>query len=140
MHLLNIGNKFPQTLFQWNKQFLLFNLLFFLFYYNLFYYKGIVVQCILVVLFLFWSCGTFKDNWVEFIVCCFSGRDQLLPSQEEGERLCHVLPKCEIRKFNNSGHFLLLVGFSLSLSLPRVCERVSACIHLSSFVCGFSCL
>ncbi|KAK4603173.1 hypothetical protein RGQ29_011941 [Quercus rubra] len=37
-----------------------------------------------------------------------SGRDQLLPSQEEGERLCHVLPKCEIRKFNNSGHFLLL--------------------------------
>ena len=77
-------------------------------------------------------------------MCCFSGRDQLLPSQEEGERLCHVLPKCEIRKFNNSGHFLLLVGFSLSLSLslslPRVCERVSACIHLSSFVCGFSCL
>ncbi|KAM4132316.1 hypothetical protein ACJW30_01G241100 [Castanea mollissima] len=37
-----------------------------------------------------------------------SGRDQLLPSQEEGERLCHALPKCEIRKFNNSGHFLLL--------------------------------
>ncbi|XP_065620526.1 phytyl ester synthase 2, chloroplastic isoform X2 [Quercus suber] len=37
-----------------------------------------------------------------------SGRDQLLLSQEEGERLCHVLPKCEIRKFNNSGHFLLL--------------------------------
>ncbi|KAK4603177.1 hypothetical protein RGQ29_011942 [Quercus rubra] len=37
-----------------------------------------------------------------------SGRDQLLPSQEEGERLCHALPKCVIRKFNNSGHFLFL--------------------------------
>ena len=66
-------------------------------------------------------------------MCCFSGRDQLLPSQEEGERLCHALPKCVIRKFNNSGHFLFLVGLSLSLSL---CMRV----HVSSFVCGFSCL
>lgn len=37
-----------------------------------------------------------------------SGRDQLLPSLEEGERLCHMLPKCEIRRFNESGHFLLL--------------------------------
>ncbi|GLT57373.1 hypothetical protein SLA2020_303510 [Shorea laevis] len=37
-----------------------------------------------------------------------SGKDQLLPSQEEGERLFRALPKCEIRKFNNSGHFLFL--------------------------------
>ena len=68
-------------------------------------------------------------------MCCFSGRDQLLPSQEEGERLCHALPKCVIRKFNNSSHFLFLVGLSLSLSLS-LCMRV----HVSSFVCGFSCL
>ncbi|XP_041004198.1 acyltransferase-like protein At3g26840, chloroplastic isoform X2 [Juglans microcarpa x Juglans regia] len=37
-----------------------------------------------------------------------SGRDQLLPSQEEGERLCRALPKCEIRKFSDRGHFLFL--------------------------------
>ncbi|XP_042969326.1 acyltransferase-like protein At3g26840, chloroplastic isoform X5 [Carya illinoinensis] len=37
-----------------------------------------------------------------------SGRDLLLPSQEEGERLCRALPKCEIRKFSDSGHFLFL--------------------------------
>ncbi|KAK0588553.1 hypothetical protein LWI29_002521 [Acer saccharum] len=37
-----------------------------------------------------------------------SGRDQLLPSQEEGVRLCHTLPKCEIRSISDSGHFLFL--------------------------------
>nr|AZM65208.1 diacylglycerol acyltransferase 9 [Vitellaria paradoxa] len=37
-----------------------------------------------------------------------SGKDQLLPSKEEGERLSHILPKCEIRKFNDSGHALFL--------------------------------
>lgn len=37
-----------------------------------------------------------------------SGKDQLLPSQEEGERLYRALPKSEIRKFNDSGHFLFL--------------------------------
>ncbi|CAK9175161.1 unnamed protein product [Ilex paraguariensis] len=37
-----------------------------------------------------------------------SGRDQLLPSQDEGERLCKMLPNCEIRKFNESGHALFL--------------------------------
>ncbi|XP_059452072.1 phytyl ester synthase 2, chloroplastic-like [Corylus avellana] len=37
-----------------------------------------------------------------------SGKDQLLPSQEEGERLYRALPKCEIRKLNDSGHFLFL--------------------------------
>ncbi|XP_044501963.1 acyltransferase-like protein At1g54570, chloroplastic isoform X4 [Mangifera indica] len=37
-----------------------------------------------------------------------SGRDQLLPSQEEGERLCHAIQKCETRHFSNNGHFLFL--------------------------------
>ncbi|ONI20031.1 hypothetical protein PRUPE_3G311200 [Prunus persica] len=35
-----------------------------------------------------------------------SGKDQLLPSQEEGERLQRTLANCEIRMFENSGHFL----------------------------------
>ncbi|KAE9449018.1 hypothetical protein C3L33_19089, partial [Rhododendron williamsianum] len=37
-----------------------------------------------------------------------SGKDQLLPSQEEGERLRCILPKCEIRKFSDSNHAILL--------------------------------
>ncbi|KAI9176855.1 hypothetical protein LWI28_007886 [Acer negundo] len=48
----------------------------------------------------------------DFIASSFylsvSGRDQLLPSQEEGVRLCHTLPKCEIRSILDSGHFLFL--------------------------------
>ncbi|KAG8385010.1 hypothetical protein BUALT_Bualt04G0177700 [Buddleja alternifolia] len=37
-----------------------------------------------------------------------SGEDQLLPSKEEAERLRKVLPKCEIRTFDDSGHALFL--------------------------------
>ncbi|XP_037494798.1 acyltransferase-like protein At3g26840, chloroplastic [Jatropha curcas] len=37
-----------------------------------------------------------------------SGNDKLLPSQGEGERLHHLLPKCELRGFYGSGHFLFL--------------------------------
>ncbi|GMJ04369.1 hypothetical protein like AT5G41120 [Hibiscus trionum] len=43
-----------------------------------------------------------------------SGKDQLFPSQEEAQRLYHRLPKCEIRTFEESGHFLFLEdGFDL---------------------------
>ncbi|XP_054820821.1 phytyl ester synthase 2, chloroplastic-like [Prosopis cineraria] len=41
------------------------------------------------------------------LILC-SGRDQLLPSQQEGERLRRLLPNCELRKFDDSGHFLFL--------------------------------
>uniref|UniRef100_A0A2P2LET9 Catalytic n=1 Tax=Rhizophora mucronata TaxID=61149 RepID=A0A2P2LET9_RHIMU len=37
-----------------------------------------------------------------------SGKDQLLPSQEEGERLHDLLLKCESRTFEDKGHFLFL--------------------------------
>ncbi|XP_057437571.1 phytyl ester synthase 2, chloroplastic-like isoform X1 [Lotus japonicus] len=43
------------------------------------------------------------------LILC-SGNDQLLPSQEEGERLFQLLPSCKLRKFDNSGHFLFLEG------------------------------
>ncbi|MBA0829223.1 hypothetical protein Goarm_013841, partial [Gossypium armourianum] len=46
-----------------------------------------------------------------------SGKDQLFPSEEEAQRLYRMLPKCEKRVFEESGHFLFLVGLSLSLSL-----------------------
>ncbi|KAI3457791.1 hypothetical protein Pfo_014454 [Paulownia fortunei] len=42
------------------------------------------------------------------ILILASGQDQLLPSREEAERLCRVLPKCEIRAFDDSGHALFL--------------------------------
>ncbi|KAJ9683194.1 hypothetical protein PVL29_018968 [Vitis rotundifolia] len=42
------------------------------------------------------------------ILILSSGKDKLLSSQEECERLCHALPNCEIRKFIDSGHFLFL--------------------------------
>ncbi|GLU18710.1 hypothetical protein SLE2022_349940 [Rubroshorea leprosula] len=45
----------------------------------------------------------------EVLLLC-SGRDQLFPSEEEGERLCHALPNCEIRKFDESHHFFFLEG------------------------------
>lgn len=37
-----------------------------------------------------------------------SGKDHLIPSPEESEKLRKMLPNCEIRRFNNSGHALLL--------------------------------
>ncbi|XP_017247512.2 phytyl ester synthase 1, chloroplastic-like [Daucus carota subsp. sativus] len=37
-----------------------------------------------------------------------SGKDRLLPSQEEAERLKKILPICEIRCFDDSGHALFL--------------------------------
>ncbi|KAJ0053190.1 hypothetical protein Pint_03068 [Pistacia integerrima] len=37
-----------------------------------------------------------------------SGRDQLLPSREEGERLRLALSHCQIRRFNDSRHALFL--------------------------------
>ncbi|KAL1820140.1 hypothetical protein ACET3Z_015009 [Daucus carota] len=37
-----------------------------------------------------------------------SGKDQLLPSQKEAERLKKILPICDIRCFNDSGHALFL--------------------------------
>ncbi|KAK4712737.1 hypothetical protein R3W88_007250 [Solanum pinnatisectum] len=37
-----------------------------------------------------------------------SGKDHLIPCPEESEKLRKVLPNCEIRRFNNSGHALLL--------------------------------
>lgn len=37
-----------------------------------------------------------------------SGKDQLIPSQEEAERLFHMLPACQIRNFAESGHTLFM--------------------------------
>lgn len=37
-----------------------------------------------------------------------SGRDQLLPSRQEGERLYRLLPKSDIRTFDDSGHMLFM--------------------------------
>ncbi|KAK9120175.1 hypothetical protein Scep_018268 [Stephania cephalantha] len=39
-----------------------------------------------------------------------SGKDKLLPSKEEAERLYDRLTSCQIRHFNESGHTLFMVG------------------------------
>ncbi|XVF13860.1 hypothetical protein REPUB_Repub09cG0005400 [Reevesia pubescens] len=44
---------------------------------------------------------------VQALLLC-SGKDQLFPSQDEVQRLRRILPKCEIRMFEESGHFLFL--------------------------------
>ncbi|XP_029129251.1 acyltransferase-like protein At3g26840, chloroplastic isoform X2 [Cajanus cajan] len=55
------------------------------------------------------------------LILC-SGNDQLLPSQQEGERLQKLLPKCELRKFDDSGHFLFLEG---SIDLVTIIKGTS---------------
>ncbi|KAE8697432.1 putative Esterase/lipase/thioesterase family protein [Hibiscus syriacus] len=52
--------------------------------------------------------NTFVHGVKAQILLLCSGRDQLLPSQEECQRLQKALPDCEIRKFEESGHFLFL--------------------------------
>ncbi|KAJ4778894.1 Esterase/lipase/thioesterase family protein [Rhynchospora pubera] len=37
-----------------------------------------------------------------------SGKDEILPSHEEADRLCTILPNCRVRHFQDSGHALLL--------------------------------
>ncbi|CAJ2672376.1 unnamed protein product [Trifolium pratense] len=55
------------------------------------------------------------------LILC-SGNDQLLPSQQEGERLHKLLPNCDLRKFDDSGHFLLLEG---SIDLVTILKGTS---------------
>ncbi|OMO99370.1 Diacylglycerol acyltransferase [Corchorus olitorius] len=51
------------------------------------------------------------------LILC-SSKDQLLPSQEEAQRLRRILPKVAIRFFKDSGHFLFLEDdFDLVMSI-----------------------
>jgi len=43
----------------------------------------------------------------------FSGKDNMLPSEDEAKRLSSVLKNCVVRTFKENGHTLLLVGFLL---------------------------
>ncbi|KAI4375223.1 hypothetical protein MLD38_013119 [Melastoma candidum] len=50
-----------------------------------------------------------------------SGKDQLLPSRAEGERLYNTIGNSDIRRFPESGHFLLLEeGFDLTYTMKGV--------------------
>ncbi|OMO99367.1 Diacylglycerol acyltransferase [Corchorus olitorius] len=67
---------------------------------------------------LLWKLGLLKSGSASANSCLhavkaqmlllFSGRDQLLPSQEESKRFRKALPDCEIRMFEENGHFLFL--------------------------------
>lgn len=75
------------------------------------------------------------ELWSEtyFAFCPSSGNDQLLPSQQEGERLLKLLPKskCQLRKFDDSGHFLFLVYISRFLLFCMHVSPVFAFRHAS---------
>jgi hypothetical protein len=83
-----------------------------------------------VVLFVFAPSSPiiFKMMRLCSLFVLFSGRDQLLPSEEEGQRLNRVLPKCQNRSYSGSGHFLLLVT-KKKVSLP-----VSATVAFQFFL------
>jgi hypothetical protein len=90
-------------------------------------------------LFIYTSCfpfqlyDSFRKMNLSYFLCTFSGNDQLLPSQQEGERLVQLLPKCELRKFDDSGHFLLLVLFSPFLFVywhDFPCVSIQECIMI----------
>lgn len=65
-----------------------------------------------------------------FFLYAFSGNDQLLPSQQEGEKLYKLLPNCQLRKFDDSGHFLLLVFFFHLYFFAVVCLHSNMHYHL----------
>lgn len=75
---------------------------------------------------IFFCLSDSSSNVSKTLCLLYSGKDQLFPSQEEGERLRHALSKCQIRKFNDNGHFLFLVGFLLAFF---ICVGVFNCAH-----------
>jgi hypothetical protein len=79
----------------------------------------------------FSSVWLFLEDETELFNFSFSGNDQLLPSRQEGERLHQLLPNFELRKFDDSGHFLFLVLFSPFLFFFRhdfSCVSIQECI------------
>ena len=45
----------------------------------------------------------------------FSGKDKILPSRDEAERLKNSLQDCVVRYFKDSGHTLLLVSENMCM-------------------------
>lgn len=53
-----------------------------------------------------------------------------MPSEEEGQRLSRELPNCQTRRFDDNGHFLLLVGRPLThfLLFQLLSVKFSKCL------------
>ncbi|XVE89817.1 hypothetical protein DITRI_Ditri20bG0024800 [Diplodiscus trichospermus] len=51
-----------------------------------------------------------------------SDKDNMLPSQEEAERLKNLLPDCIIRRFKDNGHTLLLEDMNLLTVIKGTCK------------------
>lgn len=45
----------------------------------------------------------------------FSGKDNMVPSGDEAQRLKNLLQNCTVRHFTDNGHTLLLVNYYLTL-------------------------
>lgn len=51
--------------------------------------------------------------WVQIIYLRFSGKDNMVPSRDEAQRLMSSLQNCTVRHFNDNGHTLLLVSLNM---------------------------
>lgn len=68
----------------------------------------------------------FMWGWLAWYCCpSFSGRDELLPSREEAERLSGTLPNCRIRHFKDNGHTIFLVCSLLLYIVLQLCFTIS---------------
>ncbi|XP_021297860.1 acyltransferase-like protein At3g26840, chloroplastic isoform X2 [Herrania umbratica] len=73
---------------------------------------------------------------VQAMILC-SGKDQLLPSQEEAQRLRSMLPKSAIRLFEESGHFLFLeddVDLVTTIKCSRFYRRGKYLDYVSDYI------
>ena len=52
-----------------------------------------------------------KVSHIVLLFCLeFSGKDNMLPSKDEGQRLLNSLKNCRVRYLKDNGHTLLLVS------------------------------
>lgn len=73
------------------------------------------------------------------LFCVLSGKDNMLPSEDEAQRLMKSLQNCKARSFKDNGHTLLLVreishilsyvvNLLINLLVYSASENKSACI------------
>lgn len=69
-----------------------------------------------------------------------SGKDNMLPSREEGRRLMKSIQNCKMRYFKDNGHTILLVGEALMHKIfsPEVSEQINASMKYNILLCNSS--
>lgn len=82
--------------------------------------------------------STCLDNLLPIMLPVFSGKDNLLPSGEEADRLFKALKNCRVRYFKDNGHTLLLVQ-SITLNSSPVIP-ISLSDYTYMYVCKRQCI